>query len=276
MVGAGGAEGAIDASNIFKPALARGLIRIIGATTLDEYKKYIEPDAALARRFQSVTVDEPDRNSVIKILTEIKPLYEKYHNIKISNELIEDIVTLSEKYLTNRFEPDRSIDILDEVCAKVSVLENDSEKMYKDLNKKIDITKKEKVRAISKGDFKGAYELKTKENVLISKLDKLRIKGKKVSKKDILEVIKNKGNIRTLGINKERKIFYENLEKKLNDKVIGQESAINNLVTSLKRKELTKTKSCYSILLSGPKSSGKTILIEAFLKNTVRKNDIRV
>ncbi len=274
MVGAGGAEGAIDASNIFKPALARGLIRIIGATTLDEYKKYIEPDAALARRFQSVTVDEPDRNNVIKILTEIKPLYEKYHNIKISNELIKDIVTLSEKYLTNRFEPDRSIDILDEVCAKVSALENASEKMYKDLNKKIDITKKEKVKAISKGDFKGAYELKTKENLLISKLDKLRIKGKKVSKKDILEVIKNKGNIRTLGINKERKIFYENLEKKLNDKVIGQESAINNLVTSLKRKELTKTKSCYSILLSGPKSSGKTILIEAFLKNTVRKNDI--
>ena len=128
MVGAGGAEGAIDASNIFKPALARGMIRIIGATTNAEYKKFIEPDAALARRFQSVLVEEPDLKSVIKILRGIKPLYEKYHGISISDELLKDIALLSEKYLNNRFEPDRSIDILDEVCAKSSVSENYNER----------------------------------------------------------------------------------------------------------------------------------------------------
>ncbi len=157
MVGAGGAEGAIDASNIFKPALARGGVRIIGATTEDEYKKYIEPDAALARRFQSVLIKEPGTKSVIKILTEIKPLYEKYHNIKIDNSLIKEIVYLSDRYLTNRFEPDRSIDILDEVCAKASVLESKPEKMMKRLNEKLKKTSYNKNKALSNNDFKKAY-----------------------------------------------------------------------------------------------------------------------
>lgn len=274
MVGAGGAEGAIDASNIFKPALARGMIRVIGATTLDEYKKYIEPDAALARRFQSVSVEEPDEESLIKILTEIKPLYEKFHNIKINNNLIKDIVFLSEKYLTNRFEPDRSIDILDEVCAKVSNMESGSEKKYKSLNKKIEKLKQDKIKAISRGDFKKAYEIKFNENKLVLELKNINLDKKYVTKKDILNVIKVKGNVKIPGIDKERRIFYNTLENNLNSIVIGQKKAINMLVNSLKRKELSKAKKCYSILISGLPSSGKTLLAKEFLKEITKNKDI--
>ncbi len=274
MVGAGGAEGAIDASNIFKPALARGNIRIIGATTLDEYKKYIEPDAALARRFQSVNIEEPDKNDVIKILMGIKPLYEKFHNIKITNELIKEIVFLSSKYLTNRYEPDRSIDVLDEVCAKTSVRENEAEKKYKQLKKELQRTKKSKIKVISDGDFKTAYELKAKENRLTANLNKVVINEKIVSKKDVLEVIKNKSNIKSLGISKERKKFYKLLENKLNDVLIGQNKAVKELIKSLIRKELLKTKKTYSVLITGESSSGKTLLATTFLKNVVGENNI--
>lgn len=274
MVGAGGAEGAIDASNIFKPALARGLIRIIGATTLDEYKKYIEPDAALARRFQSVIVEEPDQNSVIKILTEIKPLYEKYHNIKISNDLIKEIVLLSNKYLTNRFEPDRSIDILDEVCAKSSVIESKEEKKKKSLNKELEKIKYKKAQALEQNDFKKACFYKTKENNILNELKLIRPIKKHVTKKDIIDIIKTKGNIKYSGIDKEQRIFYNNLESKLNNIIIGQKDSVKEIIDALKRRNLSKSKKCFSVLLAGSHSSGKTLLAESFLKSLVKENDI--
>ncbi len=274
MVGAGGAEGAIDASNIFKPALARGAIRVIGATTMDEYKKYIEPDTALSRRFQNVIIEEPSKKNVIKILNEIKPLYEKYHNIKISDELINSIVSLSEKYLINRFEPDRSIDVLDEVCAKVSIMESIEEKNYNRIKKEIEIIKKDKIKAITQGDFKKAYELKYNENELLNELDKITMGTKEVTKDDILEVIKNKGNIKIMGISDERKKFYEQLKKKLNSTIIGQDEVIKNMVDFLKRKELSKNKKVYSILITGPSSSGKTLLATTFLNEVTDKSNI--
>ena len=124
LVGAGGAEGAIDASNILKPALARGKIRCIGATTYDEYKKFIEKDSALDRRFQKITVNEPSLSETKDILLKLKPIYEKYHNVKIDNKIVESIIDLSEKYIYDRSRPDKCIDILDEVCSKVSIKEN--------------------------------------------------------------------------------------------------------------------------------------------------------
>lgn len=274
MVGAGGAEGAIDASNIFKPALARGTIKIIGATTLDEYKKYIEKDAALARRFQCVNVEEPDKVSLIRILNEIKPLYEKYHNIKISKDLIKEIVVLSEKYLTNRFEPDRSIDILDEVCAKVSNLESKSEKKYKIIKNKIESLKDNKLDAIKKGDFKLAYEIKVQENKLNECLKKININKKHVTKKDILNVIKTKGNVRIPGVSKKRLKFYNRLQKRLNNVVIGQKSAVTTIVNALKRKEFSSFKKCFSILIEGPSSCGKTLMAKEFLKELVNDKNI--
>ena len=120
LVGAGGAEGAIDASNILKPALARGKIKIIGATTTDEYKEFIEKDKALDRRFQKIEIKEPSIKTTINILNKLTPIYEKYHNVKISNDIVEKIVYYCEKYIYDRKFPDKAIDILDEVCSKVS------------------------------------------------------------------------------------------------------------------------------------------------------------
>lgn len=274
MVGAGGAEGAIDASNIFKPALARGMIRIIGATTLDEYKKYIEPDAALARRFQIVNVEEPKQEDVIKILTEIKPLYEKYHNIKIPKDLIKEIVLLSSKYLTNRFEPDRSIDILDEVCAKSSVLESYDDKRKRTLNNRLLMVRKEKINALSTQNFKRAYGLKTEENKILKDIENIKPNKKYVTKSDVFDVIKRKGNIKSFGNDIDKKTYYEELEKYLNNKVIGQEDNINKLIKSLKKKNIINKKQSYVVLITGGSGSGKSFLAQTYLEKISNSKDI--
>ena len=137
LVGAGGAEGAIDASNIFKPALARNKLRCIGATTISEYKQFIENDKALERRFQKVIVDIPDKETVKQILLKIKPIYEKYHHVIIEDEIIEKIIELSDTYIHDRNQPDKAIDILDEVCAKASLKESEELTLYNKLNKKL-------------------------------------------------------------------------------------------------------------------------------------------
>ena len=274
IVGAGGAEGAIDASNIFKPALARGKIRIIGATTEDEYKKYIEPDAALSRRFQSIVVEEPSTSSVIDILTKIKPLYEKYHNIIISDELVKEIVLLSKKNLTNRFEPDKSIDILDEVCAKVSNKESDNEKQKKELSKKIQKINAQKIKALSNNDFKLAYLLKKEENILRNSLNKIKPKRKIVSKLDIIETIKYKGNLSSCCFGGIKKEFYKKLEKELKSIMFGIDNEIDELIKSLRKKEILNKKSCYSVLIRGKKGVGKNFLAENYLKYLVKEKDI--
>ena len=185
IVGAGGAEGAIDASNIFKPALARGSIKVIGATTNEEYKRYIEPDAALSRRFQIVKVEEPTFDSTVKILKELKPLYEKHHRVVIPNDLLIKLVTLSKKYLINRYEPDKSIDILDEACAKKHIkyinTNNYNEKLHKIRNKKMQF--------ITKNNYKKACELKEEENKIINTIN---TSIPVLNEKDIISVIKEK------------------------------------------------------------------------------------
>ncbi len=274
MVGAGGAEGAIDASNIFKPALARGMIRIIGATTIDEYKKFIEPDAALARRFQSVIVEEPSLDNVIKILKGIKPLYEKYHGITIDDLLLKDIAVMSEKYLNNRFEPDRSIDILDEVCAKSSVTENYGERKKRILQERIEKIKKEKLRALSNNDFKRAYSLKTEENKINDTLQNIRLNKKKVTKKDIMDVIKNKGNVMFFTADDKRDEFYKKLKTDLNNTIYGAEKNVEKLIRSLRKKELLDKRGCYSVLITGQRGVGKTLLAETFSKKLVNEKNI--
>ena len=172
---AGGAEGAIDASNIFKPALARGKIRCIGATTIDEYKKFIENDKALERRFQKVTINSPSREVVKDILFKIRPIYEKFHNVKISDEILENIIELSNKYIYDRFEPDRSIDILDEVCARVNLKETEESNLYNTLTKELSNIISLKEKAVCDNDFKKATSYKNQEFDLMNKVNTLSL-----------------------------------------------------------------------------------------------------
>ena len=160
LVGAGGAEGAIDASNILKPALARGKIKIIGATTTEEYKEYIEKDKALSRRFQTVTIKEPDTKTVLQILTKLRPIYEKYHKVKISDEILQEIVTLSNRYIYDRMMPDKAIDVLDEVCSRTFISNckktNKLDDIYIELTKIKDL----KNDSIIKNDFTNAFKFR--------------------------------------------------------------------------------------------------------------------
>ena len=160
LVGAGGAEGAIDASNILKPALARGKIRCIGATTTEEYKKYIEKDSALERRFQKIYVSEPSIEETRNILINIKNIYEKYHNVIIHDSMINSIISLSEKYIFDRNRPDKEIDILDEVCSRVSMKENEHISKIKDMKKEIVELEKEKNSYIISNKIDKAYDIR--------------------------------------------------------------------------------------------------------------------
>ena len=273
LVGAGGAEGAIDASNIFKPALARNKLRCIGATTIDEYKKYIEQDSALERRFQKIIINEPNKNEVKNILNNIKPIYEKYHNVIISNEIIDMIVDLTSKYIFGRFEPDRSIDILDEVCAKVSLKENKNLKKYLNLKKEYEKINNEKHKAIINNEYNKALEIKDYENNVIDKINKMELKlyeknSNNVEKIDVAEVIAAKSNMPIYEVIKDDKKIIKELEKSLNNGIIGQDNALREVMKIAKKIKLGYTDNkCYSMLFVGPSGVGKTLLANMFGKN---------
>ena len=269
IVGAGGAEGAIDASNILKPALARGNIKIIGGTTTDEYKKYIEPDTALSRRFQIIKVEEPNNENLTDILKSIKPLYEDYYNIKIPNTIIDNIVSLSSKYLKNRYEPDKSIDILDEACAKKMVSNNKKDtKKINVLNKIKDLDRK-KIRAITNNDFALATAIKIKINKYKKEIAKLKDEKKELEIKDVIETIKTKGNLKYLNIDNKS---YEVIKNNLNNKIIGQEDNIDKILRSFIKKNILSKKKVYSVLISGKKHMGKTYISKTILKELFDNN----
>lgn len=267
LMGAGGAEGAIDAANIFKPALARGKIRLIGATTTDEYKQTIEKDRAMDRRFQTVFVYEPDTEAVYQILEKLKPIYEAYHGVKIGDDELKLIIKLSNKYIYDRKQPDKAIDILDEVCSKASISK------YKSFSK-LNIYKEElnqivaaKNQFIIKQDFENAMCLKTQEKSVLSKINKLELKktNKQVNTinvSDIAEVVSQKTNIPIYEINSSNSKYIKNLETCLKKKIIGQDEAITSLVSATKRIKLgySDSNKPYSYLFVGPTGVGKTRL----------------
>lgn len=279
LVGAGGAEGAIDASNIFKPALARGKIRCIGATTTNEYKKYIEKDGALDRRFQKVQVESPDQKQIKNILLKLKPIYEKFHFVEIDDAIIDLIIELTQKYIYDRHEPDRSIDVLDEVCARTSLKENKDLKKYNDLLIKKEEILKQKNEAIISNHFKEAYELKENENLLEDKINHLELKlheeiKEKVTKEDVAAVINSKTKIPIYEIlNVNEKTIYE-LDKELKENVIGQEKAIIEIEKIAKRIQLGLKEGCYSLLFVGGSGIGKTSLARIFGKSIVGSENV--
>ena len=282
LVGAGGAEGAIDASNIFKPALARGKLRCIGATTIEEYKKFIEPDSALERRFQKIVIEEPSDNGVKEILMKLKPTYENYHSVTIDEEIIDLIIKLSKKYIYDRNEPDRSIDVLDEVCARVSLKESKNAKKYKEYNEILKKIIKDKKRAIIKNDFDTATNLKTKEFDIMNKINKLELNlykktHKKVTKNDVAKVVNFKTGIPIYEILGEKKCMIKNMDKMFKNKIIGQEDQIKEIVNIGKKIKLGLNDSHYSMLFCGPSGVGKTEIAKEFGKYLVgEKNIIKI
>lgn len=264
IVGAGGAEGAIDASNIFKPALARGNIKCIGATTLDEYKKYIEKDKALERRFKKVLIEEPSIEQTKEILYKLKPIYENYHHVNINYNLLDLIIELTNKYIHSYKNPDKSIDILDEVCAHANLKDNPKVLEYDNLSSKLNSIVDNKKEMIKNNNFKKALEFKQKENSIISRLNELELllsttNYNNVSKKDIFSILKNKINMPLIDNSKSN---ISKIVKELKNQVIGQDMYILQLVNDYFM--YINTNSCIKIILNGNTGVGKSLLANLF------------
>ena len=272
LVGAGSAEGAIDASNILKPWLARGKIRVIGSTTLSEYKKSIEKDKALDRRFQKVVVEEPNKKNLKNILMNLKEIYESYHGVIINENIIDEIINLSSKYIYDRYEPDRSIDILDEVSSKVSLREIKEEKEMVNINKKLVTLKNKKKNAIKKEDYELACNIKDDELKLLNEKEKLEMnifnkrKIKKITIDDVRSVISQKTGIPI--VYEEDKLFNDikRIEKNLRKNIVGQDAAIDKVVEITKKIKfgIKQTNKSYSLLFSGNTGVGKTLLAKKY------------
>lgn len=282
IVGAGGAEGAIDASNIFKPALARNKIRCIGATTTYEYKKFIENDSALDRRFQKVIVDIPDKEAVYNILSNLKEIYSKYHNVLIDDEIIKDIIYYSDKYIYDRNYPDKAIDLLDEVCSRVSLKENKKMKNYNKLNIELNKIINDKNKAICDSKFELASNLKDKENILLDKINKLEINlykksNIKVTKEDIACIINQRTKIPVYEILNDSKKVIDKIENKIRSEVYGQDKIIDEVMSFVKRLKLgyNDESKCYSMLFTGPSGVGKTLLAN-LLSNSLSGSVIKL
>ena len=282
LVGAGGAEGAIDASNIFKPALARNKIRLIGATTTEEYKKYIESDGALERRFQKVMIETPSKEVVKNILTKLKPIYEKYHFVKLSDEILDLMIELSERYVYDRHQPDKAIDIMDEVCAMVSLKEGSELKKYNGLNKKLQEVRKKKNEAIMNDEFEKASSYKDKENKLMNDVNELELvlysknKKKNVTKEDVGKVVSMKTGIPVYELLQDSRQVIRTIEHDLKDRIVGQEKAVSSVIKIAKRIKLgyQDQNRCYSYLFCGPSGVGKTYLSKMFATHLVGSKNI--
>ena len=277
LVGAGGAEGAIDASNILKPALARGRIRCIGATTTAEYKKFIEKDSALERRFQKVFIEEPSVEETKDILINIKDIYEKYHNVSISNKMIDSIVSLSEKYIFDRNRPDKEIDVLDEVCSRVSMKETENVDKIKCLKKKINELEEEKKGYIVDNKIDMAYDIRKRETKLISNLNELELYNKNdknvVDIHDIATVINTRTNTPVYEIISSDFSGVNDIINDLKKKIIGQNKVIDSLNQLIKRIKLGYGGKCFSMLFVGPSGVGKSKLAKEFANVLVGSNN---
>ncbi len=245
---AGGAEGAINASDILKPYLARGKIKVIGATTTNEYNKFIAKDKALSRRFDLIKINEPSIDETINILSKIKPSFEHHYNIKISEENIRQIVDLTNKYILDRFNPDKSIDLLDSVCAMKEV-KSPKEKNIIILKNKLSNIIEAKEKMVKNNNFEEALNYRKQEIELNEKIEKEKNSSNRITNNDIKEVMLRKSNIPNMKNN------WKDLKAYLNNEIVGQEEAINEIIASLKSKESDLP---VSLLLTGSTGVGKT------------------
>ena len=274
IIGAGGAEGAIDASNILKPSLARGEIQLIGATTIEEYRKYIEKDAALERRFQPVTVEEPDEEQTVAILTGLRPQYEAHHHVKITDEGIRAAVQMSERYINDRNLPDKAIDLMDEAASRVRLGSFKTPKQMKETEQRIrelDIILEEAVRGLRLGDAKAARE--EKEELLKRHAKQIKKYHKDAEKKEplvneneIAEVVSSWTKIPVKKLTADESAKLAKLEKTLHKRVIGQEEAVSAVAKAVRRGRVglkDPNRPIGSFLFLGPTGVGKTEISKA-------------
>ena len=269
IIGAGDAEHSMNAANILKPSLANGEVQLIGTTTLKEYRKYIEKDTALERRLQPVIVEEPTVDATIEILKEIKKYYEDFHKVAISNDVIEQTVKMSEKYIHDRFLPDKAIDILDEACAKINL--NNKElyqlEMLKNRLAKIEQEKEEAVQLDSIEEYQKAADLKTEECNIKDKIEALdkKLIVKNLTVQDVAEVIEHATKIPVKKITEAEVQKLLNLEQNLHNRIIGQDEAVKAVAKAIRRNRagLQSSKRPPSFIFVGPTGVGKTELAKA-------------
>ena len=274
IIGAGSAEGSIDAANILKPALSRGELQLIGTTTLDEYRKYIEKDAALERRFQPVTVEEPNVDDAVKMLHGLKDRYEAHHNVKITDKAIIAAVTLSARYITDRFLPDKAIDLMDEAASKTRLKIYTAPPIVKELEEQILKLDNEKESAIKTEAFEKAFVIKNKQEKLRSELEYEKAKWQKtnikkaqiVDENEIAEVLADWTKIPVSKLQETESAKLKNLEKIIHQRVIGQNEAVSSVSKAIRRSRVglkNPNKPIGSFLFLGPTGVGKTELSKA-------------
>ena len=284
IVGAGSAEGAVDAANILKPSLARGEIQLIGATTLNEYRKYIEKDSALERRFSPVTVSEPSNEDTIKILEGIRDKYEAHHNVKITEEAIKAAVDLSARYINDRFMPDKAIDLIDEAASKVRMKAYSEPDNLKKLEEELASIEKEKEDAIHAQDFEKAATLRDRGHEKQEKLDKEKQKWENKNSKEVLnlteediaEVISSWTKIPVKKLTQDENEKLKNLEKSLHERVIGQNEAVEAVAKAIRRGRVglkDPNRPIGSFLFLGPTGVGKTELSKALAESLFGNED---
>ena len=273
LVGAGATEGAMDAANILKPALARGEFQVIGATTLDEYKKHIEKDAALERRFQPVQVGEPNEEDALEILSGLRDRYEAFHKAKITDEALKAAVTLSSRYITDRFLPDKAIDVVDEAASKVRMKVFSAAPDVKALEDRLNAVKKEKEAAVTSQDFEKAAKLRDEEQALVKEIDDKKTVAKEesdqkliVTEDDIAAVVAQWTGIPVAKIAEEESETLLHLEDELHKRVIGQDDAVTAVAKAVRRARAglkDPKRPIGSFLFLGPTGVGKTELARA-------------
>ena len=273
LVGAGATEGAMDAANILKPALARGEFQVIGATTLDEYKKHIEKDAALERRFQPVQVGEPNEEDALEILRGLRDRYEAFHKAKITDEALKAAVTLSSRYITDRFLPDKAIDVVDEAASKVRMKVFSAAPDVKALEDRLNAVKKEKEAAVTSQDFEKAAKLRDEEQALVKEIDDKKTVAKEesdqkliVTEEDIAAVVAQWTGIPVAKIAEEESETLLHLEDELHKRVIGQDDAVTAVAKAVRRARAglkDPKRPIGSFLFLGPTGVGKTELARA-------------